>query len=127
MARGGGCLQRGCGAAAQQPDPSTTRVGSAQRPNQSISPFDALVVRFVASVYMVALTEIGRLEIEAALKEFDQVGREAFLQNYGFGTASTYLLKLGGRLYDPKAIADGFTLYRSSRTGRRPMHYSATG
>jgi len=40
-----------------------------------------------------------------AIDEFDVIGREAFLQKYGFGEARGYFLTYEGREYDSKAIA----------------------
>jgi 5-methylcytosine-specific restriction enzyme A len=40
-----------------------------------------------------------------ALEEFDTLGREAFLDKYGFGKATGYFVDIGGTLYDSKAIA----------------------
>ena len=39
-----------------------------------------------------------------AVAEFDQIGRDAFLDKYGFGRARRYFLVHGGRRYDSKAI-----------------------
>lgn len=39
-----------------------------------------------------------------AIEEFDIKGREAFLAEYGFKKARTYMLSYGGKLYDSKAI-----------------------
>jgi len=41
----------------------------------------------------------------AAIKEFDRLGREQFLESYGFAPATEYLLLFEGREYDSKAIA----------------------
>lgn len=41
----------------------------------------------------------------AAIKEFDQLGREAFLEKYSFGKAQAYFLIYEGSRYDSKAIA----------------------
>lgn len=41
----------------------------------------------------------------AAVEEFDQLGREAFLKRYGFKPARSYFLEHEGRFYDSKAIA----------------------
>ncbi|MBD3923291.1 hypothetical protein IEZ26_01550 [Nocardioides cavernae] len=41
----------------------------------------------------------------AAIEECDKLGRDAFLDRYGFGEARTYFLEYGGRRYDSKAIA----------------------
>jgi HNH endonuclease len=46
-----------------------------------------------------------------AIAEFDALGRDAFLQRYGFGPARRFYLSHQGRLYDSKAIvgaAHGF-------------------
>lgn len=40
----------------------------------------------------------------AAVREFDSLGREAFLSKYGFGPARDYFLEHNGRQYDSKAI-----------------------
>jgi 5-methylcytosine-specific restriction protein A len=42
--------------------------------------------------------------VEAALDEFDTVGREAFLTKYGFGRARRYFVRRAGKYYDSKAI-----------------------
>lgn len=49
-----------------------------------------------------ALTE--RSAVDAALAEFDRLGRDAFLHKYGFGPATEYFLIAEGGLYDSKAI-----------------------
>lgn len=44
--------------------------------------------------------------------EADELGRLNFLQKYGFGAATTYLVRHRGRFYDPKALigaSHGFT------------------
>lgn len=45
--------------------------------------------------------------VRAAIAEFDELGREAFLERYGFGAAVDYLVidPASGRAYDSKAIA----------------------
>jgi hypothetical protein len=46
-----------------------------------------------------------------ALAEFDQLGRESFLEKYGFGRAARYVVEHEGRQYDAKAVigaAHGF-------------------
>ena len=43
--------------------------------------------------------------IRAAIAEFDDLGRDSFLQKYGFGQARQYFLRTEqGKLYDSKAI-----------------------
>lgn len=73
-----------------------------------------------------ALTEVGRPEVEAALKEFDELGREAFLASYAFGTATTYLLKFEGRLYDPKAIVGVAHRYTAGGEPLKASEFDAT-
>ena len=51
------------------------------------------------------LSALTRDAILAAVSEFDEVGRPAFLRRYGFGPAKEYFLVLNGRRYDSKAIA----------------------
>lgn len=40
-----------------------------------------------------------------AIGEWDALGREAFLQKYGYGSAKSYFVQHNGRAYDSKAIA----------------------
>jgi 5-methylcytosine-specific restriction enzyme A len=66
-----------------------------------------------ASAYhgRVALPELSRREILQAVAEFDRLGRDRFLEKYGFGPARSYLLVVDGKTYDSKAIvgaAHGF-------------------
>jgi hypothetical protein len=42
--------------------------------------------------------------VRAAIREFDAIGRDAFLEKYGFGPAREYFLEFDGELYDSKAI-----------------------
>jgi hypothetical protein len=49
--------------------------------------------------------------VEQAVEEFDRLGRDAFLEKYGFGPAQAYFLEIDGKRYDSKAIvgaAHGF-------------------
>ncbi|WP_222273154.1 HNH endonuclease [Modestobacter marinus] len=43
-------------------------------------------------------------DVLAAIREFDQLGRESFLQKFGFGRARDYFVRHGGRFYDSKAL-----------------------
>jgi 5-methylcytosine-specific restriction enzyme A len=59
----------------------------------------------------VALPELSRREILQAVTEYDQLGRDGFLEKYNFGAARSYLLVIDGKAYDSKAIvgvAHGF-------------------
>lgn len=51
-----------------------------------------------------ALSELTAESVVKAIEEFDQIGRDAFLQKYGFGTTRLYHLLANGRSYDSKAI-----------------------
>lgn len=51
-----------------------------------------------------ALGDISAADILAAIKEFESLGREAFLDRYGFGEARRYFILHEGRRYDSKAI-----------------------
>jgi hypothetical protein len=45
-----------------------------------------------------------RESILKAIAEYDSLGRDRFLQRYGFGPAKSYFLVHGGKRYDSKAI-----------------------
>jgi hypothetical protein len=51
------------------------------------------------------LTHLTHDAVLAAVDEHDHLGREAFLQKYGFGPARQYSLIVDGRSYDSKAIS----------------------
>lgn len=51
-----------------------------------------------------ALGGVTRESVLAAMDEFDELGREAFLNEYGFGPARTYFVLRDGNQYDSKAI-----------------------
>ena len=55
--------------------------------------------------------------VEAAMDEFDRLGREAFLAKYGFGTANRYYVRRAGRLYDSKAIYGAAHQYQYPEDG----------
>ncbi len=48
-----------------------------------------------------------------AIEEFDRLGREAFLDKYGFKPASYYFVSHQGNLYDSKALAGAALAYQS--------------
>ncbi|MEU7979380.1 HNH endonuclease [Micromonospora sp. NPDC049081] len=52
-----------------------------------------------------ALTDITRQAVLDAIAEFDQLGRDRFLETYKFGRALSYFVEHNGNLYDSKAIA----------------------
>jgi predicted restriction endonuclease len=51
------------------------------------------------------LADITREGVLRAVAEFDRLGRDRFLEQYGFGRAKQYFLIHAGRPYDSKAIA----------------------
>jgi hypothetical protein len=51
------------------------------------------------------LSQLTRDAVLTAIREFDSIGREAFLRKYNFGPAREYFIRDGGKLYDSKAIA----------------------
>ena len=56
--------------------------------------------RLVRTIYKVTDPDAVR----AAVAECESLGREAFLERYGFGKARRFFLKIGRRRYDSKAI-----------------------
>lgn len=52
-----------------------------------------------------ALADLSAAAVLAAIGEFDELGREAFLKKYGFGKSRGYFLEHNGKRYDSKAIA----------------------
>lgn len=53
-----------------------------------------------------SLNDLTKIEaVITAINEFDSLGRESFLEKYGFGEARSYFILYGGRRYDSKAIA----------------------
>src|SRR6266498_2850587 len=51
-----------------------------------------------------AVPRPSREAVLQALQEFDELGRDAFLQKYGFGRANHWFLVRNGTQYDSKAI-----------------------
>jgi hypothetical protein len=68
-----------------------------------------------------SLTDLtSREAVEAALAEFDDLGREAFLEKYGFGAADRYFLRWNDRDYDAKAIAGAAVGHEHPERGPLP-------
>lgn len=51
------------------------------------------------------LADLTKSAVDAALAEYDRIGKDAFLSTYGFGDAKRYWLEHNGNLYPSKAIA----------------------
>src|SRR5215212_11352821 len=63
--------------------------------------------------------------INAALEEFDRVGRDAFLERYGFKPATSYFIERNGNRYDSKAIYGAAHEYQFPDRGPlRPEEFS---
>jgi hypothetical protein len=58
--------------------------------------------------------------INAAMDEFDQLGRDVFLRKYGFGRSRAYFLHRDGKDYDSKAIVGAAHGYQHPQEG--PLH-----
>lgn len=57
-----------------------------------------------------------------AIAEHDRVGRQRFLDTYGFGEATRYLLRVDGRLYDSKAVVGVAFGYENPGSGPLGSH-----
>lgn len=58
-----------------------------------------------------ALADVDRAAVYRAIEEFDRLGRQRFLDTYGYGPAREYFAVDGERRYDSKAlvgVAHGF-------------------
>src|SRR4051794_22017216 len=53
---------------------------------------------------MATAEAVSRDAVLAAMDEFDGLGREAFLEKYGFGPAKEYVAIRDGTRYDAKAL-----------------------
>jgi putative restriction endonuclease len=62
-----------------------------------------------------ALTEPAA--VLAAVSEFDRIGREAFLEKYGFGPARSFFLVHNGKRYDSKAIVGAAVGFQHPQVG----------
>lgn len=72
---------------------------------------------------LAALTE--RRAVLSAIDEFNSLGRDAFLEKYGFGPANRYFLLYRGARYDSKAIAGVAHGYQHPEAGPlRPDAFS---
>ncbi|WP_424347636.1 hypothetical protein [Kocuria sp. CH-021] len=65
------------------------------------------------------LTDPGA--VVAAMHEFDELGRDRFLEKYGFGRSSTYFVEYEGRRYDSKALLGAACGHQHGRPLRHEM------
>ena len=61
------------------------------------------------------LRDLTPKSMESALGEAERLGRDAFLERYGFGHAGQYFIKWIGHEYDSKAIAGAARGYAKRR------------
>ncbi|NKS79707.1 AAA domain-containing protein [Rhodococcus hoagii] len=62
-----------------------------------------------------AIRDIEREHIEAAIDEFDGSDRKTILDTYGFGISTGYLVRTNGKFYDPKALIGVAHSYATGR------------
>ena len=63
--------------------------------------------------------------VSAAMDEFDRIGRNEFLQKYGYGPSRTYFVRRGDKYYDSKAIAGAAIGFQHPQSGPlRPNEFS---
>lgn len=72
--------------------------------------------------HMPRLTTTG--SVRRAVAEYARLGRERFLETYGFGASRRYLLRLDGRLYESKAIVGVAFKYETSDGPLRASQFS---
>ena len=71
------------------------------------------------------LSAITADAVREATAEFDRIGRDVFLAQYGFGRARSYFLAVGGKLYESKAIAGAARGYALPVAGSlKPSQFS---
>jgi hypothetical protein len=61
-----------------------------------------------------------REAVSTAIREYDDIGRMAFLGKYEFGKSRAYFLQHGGRSYDSKAIVG--VAYGNQHPSEGPLH-----
>lgn len=67
----------------------------------------------------------SRRAVLEAIGEFDRLGRERFLETYGFGEAHGYVVRFEGSLYDSKALLGAAYGFEHPQRGPlRPLEFS---
>ena len=94
------------------PDSQRSRVRERGSPSSSFS--DPVLSRLTS-----------RDAVISAITEFDELGREGFLEKYGFGPVRRYFLEHNSRHYDSKAIVGA--AYGSQHPKRGPLKNSEFG
>lgn len=70
------------------------------------------------------LSDLTHSSVDAAINEFDRMGREPFLEKYGFRRARTYYVVRDGNYYDSKAIAGAAHGFLEGRSPLLPSSFS---
>jgi hypothetical protein len=70
------------------------------------------------------LLDLTAAAINKAMEEFDRLGRDAFLEKYGFGRTREYVLQKDGRSYYSKAIAGAAHGYLPGRSTLTASEFS---
>ncbi|MFE3725934.1 HNH endonuclease, partial [Nocardia sp. NPDC059154] len=70
------------------------------------------------------LGDLTRAAVLAAIREYDQIGQDAFLTQYGFDQARAFHLRYDGKRYDSKAIAGAAHGRLASRNPLRASEFS---
>lgn len=78
----------------------------------------------VSRISAAALAAIGRDEVVRALGLYDRMGRETFLQRYGFRRARDYLIFHEGAYYDSKAVLGVAHGFLDGQEPLRPAEFS---
>ena len=78
-------------------------------------------LRYATSV---ALRDIGREQVLAAIGEYDRLGQDEFLSAYGFHPAREYLLVHNGNVYDSKAIVGVAHRYLDGQQALKASEFS---
>jgi MrcB-like, N-terminal domain len=60
--------------------------------------------------------------VDDAMNEFDRIGRDNFLQKYGFGPSRAYFVRRDGKYYDSKAIVGAAHGYQYPQKGQLRAH-----
>lgn len=72
-----------------------------------------------------AVSDIKKAAVLGAIAEFDQLGRDEFLNRHGFGRAQSFFLEHDGKNYDSKAILGVAHAYSGDlRIALRPDEFS---
>jgi 5-methylcytosine-specific restriction enzyme A len=71
-----------------------------------------------------ALRDLTQREVLQAVAEYDRIGRDRFLEGYGFRPARSYLLVVDGKTYDSKAIVGAAHGYLADLEPLAPSDFS---